>query len=482
MDKIRLLISNTTDETTAEALIEGFHSLREVQTEIDKSNFVNSDRKKTILSDSKNNIKKSLEHMNQTIDEKRVVELLIEMMKTKQIEVRVYPKEKLHAKAYIFKTKDTDLLKGLGIVGSSNLSISGISHNSELNLKTAHTPDVNQLLNWFDELWKDGLEFTEDFNIILANSWAGKMYSPRELFLKAVYLEYKEKLEETHEFDPVWEQTLPKLFPFQKNAVDQGLTMFELYGGVIIGDVVGLGKTYVGTALLKYLQLQGYRPLIVCPPSLTTMWEKFCEDYEVDAKILSRGQLSKQNFELYRDYRYKSRDLVLIDESHHFRNKDSRQYENLYQFMQAQDAKAILLTATPYSNRESDIQNQIMLFHQTPKTFIPPANETDLDIYFRQVKNHEASLVDLLINIMIRRTRRYVLKQSKHKDENGIECLQVGGENKYFPKREMETEKYKINKVYQGNYQAIVNFLAKPKPKSKPTDTKHLTLARYSPG
>ena len=420
--------------------------------------------------------------MNQTIDEKRVVELLIEMMKTKQIEVRVYPKEKLHAKAYIFKTKDTDLLKGLGIVGSSNLSISGISHNSELNLKTAHTPDVNQLLNWFDELWKDGLEFTEDFNIILANSWAGKMYSPRELSLKAVYLEYKEKLEETHEFDPVWEQTLPKLFPFQKNAVDQGLTMFELYGGVIIGDVVGLGKTYVGTALLKYLQLQGYRPLIVCPPSLTTMWEKFCEDYEVDAKILSRGQLSKQNFELYRDYRYKSRDLVLIDESHHFRNKDSRQYENLYQFMQAQDAKAILLTATPYSNRESDIQNQIMLFHQTPKTFIPPANETDLDIYFRQVKNHEASLVDLLINIMIRRTRRYVLKQSKHKDENGIECLQVGGENKYFPKREMETEKYKINKVYQGNYQAIVNFLAKPKPKSKPTDTKHLTLARYSPG
>ena len=86
---------NTTDETTAEALIEGFHSLREVQTEIDKSNFVNSDRKKTILSDSKNNIKKSLEHMNQTIDEKRVVELLIEMMKTKQIEVRVYPKGRI---------------------------------------------------------------------------------------------------------------------------------------------------------------------------------------------------------------------------------------------------------------------------------------------------------------------------------------------------------------------------------------------------
>ena len=478
VDKVRLLISNTTDKTTAEALIEGFHNIKEVCSKIDESNFVNSDRKTTVLSDSKENIKKSLEHMSQTVDEKTVVELLIEMMKTKQLEVRVYPKEKLHAKAYIFQPKDTDLLQGLGIVGSSNLSIAGISHNSELNLKTSHTPDVNKLLNWFDKLWKDGLEFTEDFNLILTNSWAGKIYSPRDLFLKATYLEYKEKLEETHKFDPIWETTFPKLFPFQKNAVDQGLTMFELYGGVIIGDVVGLGKTYVGTALLKYLQLQGYRPLIVCPPTLIPMWEKFCEDYEVDAKILSRGQLSKQNFELYQDYRYKSRDLVLIDESHHFRNNDSRQYENLYQFMQAQDAKAILLTATPYSNRELDIKNQIMLFHQTSKTFIPPANETDLDRYFIQIKNGKASLVDLLRNIMIRHTRRYVLNQWGKEDEEGRKYLQVGNENKYFPQRKMKTERYDINKVYQRKYQTIVDYLAKP----NSTNSKHLTLARYSLG
>ena len=78
--------------------------------------------------------------------------------------------------------------------------------------------------------------------------------------------------------------------------------MFELYGGLILGDVVGLGKTYIGTALLKYLQLQGYRPLIICPPHLSDMWEKFCVEYEVDAKILSRGKLSREDFELYQDY------------------------------------------------------------------------------------------------------------------------------------------------------------------------------------
>ncbi|MBT4325598.1 MAG: DEAD/DEAH box helicase family protein, partial [Candidatus Nitrosopelagicus sp.] len=292
------------------------------------------------------------------------------------------------------------------------------------------------------------------------------------MFLKATYLEYKDKLEGQHEIDPIWGSTFPKLFDFQKNAVDQGLTMFELYGGVIIGDVVGLGKTYVGTALLKYLQLQEYRPLIICPPQLVPMWQRFCTDYEVDVKILSRGKLSQDNFELYQDYLYKDRDLVLIDESHHFRNHLSRQYENLHQFMQARDAKAILLTATPYSNTAMDIKNQIMLFHQSSKTFIPPANETDLDRYFRQIKNGDANLVDLLRNIMIRRTRRYVLNQWGKEDENGRKYLQVGDEHKYFPKRKMETERYDINKVYKRKYEKIVGLI----------DKESLTFARYSVG
>lgn len=472
VDKIRLLISNTTDKTTAESLIEGFHSISQVNSEMGRQNHVNDDRRERIMIDSKNSIKKSLEYMSQTKDDKKIIQLLIEMMKTKQLEVRVYSKEKLHAKAYIFESKDSDFVKGLGIVGSSNLSLAGISHNSELNLKTYNAPDVNQLLKWFDKLWNDGLDFTDDFNILLTESWAGITYSPKDLFLKAAYLEYRDKLEEQHKIDPIWGTTFPKLFPFQKNAVDQCLTMIESYGGVIIGDVVGLGKTYVGTAILKYLQLQDYRPLIICPPPLEPMWEKFCVDYEVDAKILSRGKLSQDSFELYRDYRYKDRDLVLVDESHHFRNNDSRQYENLQQFTQARDAKVILLTATPFSNESKDIKNQIMLFHQSEKTQIPPANETDLDRYFIQVRKGDADLVDLLRHIMIRRTRRYVLKQWGDTDENGRSFLRVGDQNKYFPQRKMKTQRYDINMVYQNKYDIILGYLQRGQ----------LSFARYSIG
>ncbi len=479
VDRVRLLISNTTNKETAEALIEGFQSIKEVRIKVDEANFVNKDKRTTVISDSKDNTKRSLERMPQSVHDKTVVESLIEMMKTKKLEVRIYPKEKLHAKAYIFLPKDTDFTQGMGIVGSSNLSLAGIYHNSELNLKTYNTHDVNRLLEWFEELWKDGLEFTDDFNLMLENSWAGKIYSPQDLFLKAAYLEYRDRLEEQHKIDPIWKEKFPKLFRFQENAVDLGLAMFELYGGVIIGDVVGLGKTYVGIALLKYLQLQECRPLIICPPSLIPMWEKFCEDYEVDAKILSRGKLSQGNFELYQDYRYKNRDLVLIDESHHFRNNNSRQYENLHQFMQAQDAKAILLTATPYSNKATDIKNQITLFHQTAKTSIPPANETDLDKYFIQVKNDKANLVDLLRNIMIRRTRRYILNQWGKKDDNGRKYLKIGNESKYFPRREMKTNRYDINKAYQRKYRTIVDYLAKSNTEN---NARNLTLARYSLG
>lgn len=478
VDKVRLLISNSTDELTAEALIEGFHNIEKVITDVERKNFLNDERKIKIITDSKNNTKESLEYMSQTHAERTVVESLMMMMKSKQLEIRVYPKEKLHAKAYIFQSKDKDFAQGMGIVGSSNLSLAGISQNSELNLKTYNSPDVNQLLKWFDELWEDGIEFTKDFNIILEKSWAGRIYSPYELFLKAAYLEYGDKLDDQHKLDPIWDTTFPQLFPFQKIAVDQGRTMFELYGGVIIADVVGLGKTYVGIALLKHFQMQEYRSLIICPPQLIPMWEKACADYEVDVKILSRGKLSQDKYDLFRDYRYKDRDVVLIDESHHFRNNDSRQYENLYQFMQARDAKAILLTATPFSNSPLDIKNQIMLFHQSSKTFIPPANETDLNKYFNQVCKNKANLIDLLQNIMIRRTRRYILKQWGKKDENERKCIRVGDRNMYFPKRKMETISYDVNKVYQRKYKTIVNYLGK----DKTTGKYSITFARYSLG
>ena len=475
LKKLRLLISNTTNQQTAEALIAGFKTVRSIKKELDDQKYPNQTKKELLKKDANENVTKSLELMEQTSDDHNVVNQLIEMMKNKKIEVRIYSKEKLHAKAYLFENKEETKLatdqRGTGIVGSSNLSLAGIQHSSELNLRTSHQADYERLKEWFEELWKEGLEYTEEFDIILQNSWAGKTRTPYEIYLKGIYHEIKDRYEGDHEIDRIWGSAFPKLYPFQNTAVKQSLSMFELYGGVIIGDVVGLGKTFIGTALLKYLELQGYRPLIICPPNLMEMWEKFCSEYEVNAKILSRGKLSRDDFELFQDYKYRDRDLVLIDESHHFRNAVSRQYENLHTFMSARDAKGILLTATPFSNSAEDIKNQIMLFHSSSETTIPPA-EGNLDRYFRKVKNGEADLVDLLRNIMIRRTRRFILNQWGKKDSKG-KYLEIGKNEKlYFPNRKMETTSYDISKVYHKRYDAILEYISK----------EHLTFARYSPG
>ena len=134
--------------------------------------------------------------MEQTTEDEVVIRQLIEMMKTGMVEVRVYPKEKLHAKAYLFEgnadfKKFTDS-NGIGIVGSSNLSLAGMEHNSELNLRTVHSADYDHLVDWFEELWKDGIEYTEHFEIILGNSWAGKIRTPFEVYVKAMYHEVKD--------------------------------------------------------------------------------------------------------------------------------------------------------------------------------------------------------------------------------------------------------------------------------------------------
>lgn len=475
LKKLRLLISPTTDPQTAEALKLGLKTVRQVKKELSDQQFVNAKKLDKIKNSANENTIKSLELMEQSNDDQNVVTQLVQMMKDGKVEVRIYKKEKLHAKAYLFELKKSHQVpgvKGIGIVGSSNLSLAGLEHSSELNLLTAHLADYENLKEWFEKLWKDGLEYTEDFEEILGRSWAGKIRSPYEIYLKGIYHEIKDRFEGEHEIDRIWGSAFPKLYPFQDKAVKQALTMFDLYGGVIIGDVVGLGKTYVGIALLKYLELQGYRPLIICPPHLMEMWETFSSEYEVNTKILSRGILSRENFELYQEYKFKDRDLVLIDESHHFRNSNSRQYENLHTFMSANNAKGILLTATPFSNSAEDIKNQVMLFHSSPETTIPPA-EGNIDKYFGKVKRQEAELVDFLRNIMIRRTRRYVLSQWGKEDENGRKYLEIGKNEKlYFPRREMEITSYDINKVYQQRYNTILDHLTED----------HLTFARYSPG
>ena len=110
------------------------------------------------------------------------------------------------------------------------------------------------------------------------------------------------------------EATMPPLTSFQIVAVKQALQILKDYGGVFVADVVGTGKTYIGTALLKHLQmLHGDRPLIICPKSIVDTWKDFCREYGIQAEILSMGMISQGTVDLINDPEYRNLNTVLID-------------------------------------------------------------------------------------------------------------------------------------------------------------------------
>ena len=109
----------------------------------------------------------------------------------------------------------------------------------------------------------------------------------------------------------------------------------ERYRGVIVGDVVGLGKTFVAAGIAKLLQMTKVaEPLVICPPVLMDWWKNTFRKYQIKADFLSRGQLTDSNkIPLSENYEYQNHNLIIVDESHHFRHDESNQYQNLKKYL-----------------------------------------------------------------------------------------------------------------------------------------------------
>jgi len=152
-----------------------------------------------------------------------------------------------------------------------------------------------------------------------------------------------------------------KAYQYQLDAVKQALKIIEDYNGVIIADVVGLGKTIIACAVAKQL---GKRGIVICPPglvgdkNLNSGWKKYVEQFKLpDWEVRSSGDLENT-----RDFIKKVEDIevVIIDEAHRFRNQDTKDYDFLKNI--CREKIVILLTATPFNNRPGDILSLLSLF------------------------------------------------------------------------------------------------------------------------
>jgi superfamily II DNA or RNA helicase len=483
LQELRLLIGNTTNRETIEQISEGYRRLEPVQDAIEADAYPKRSEIKARVAATVTNVRESIELMEQTDQSQQLIATLTRLIAEKRLQVRVYNKGRLHAKAYIFDyTQMYDVAgrvlprnePGVAIVGSSNFSLSGISHNTELNIVVHGRENHERLTQWFEELWQEGDNFDQALMEELQRSWAVAESTPYDIYMKTLYTLVRDRLEETQRDTFLWNDDITaQLAEFQRVAVRQAIQTIMRYNGCFVSDVVGLGKSYIGAAIVKHFErVERARPLIICPKPLLSMWERYNEVYQLNAHVLAMSMLRDDEDGLnllMSDVRYKDRDFVLIDESHNFRNPDSQRYRVLQQYLE-QGRRCVLLTATPRTRDAWDIYHQLRLFHPGDVTNLP-IDPPNLRQYFTDVERGQRSLPALLANILIRRTRSHILRWYGYDATTGERLVpeqlelyrtnqrqayvEVGGRKQTFPNRELQTVEYSIEETYIGLYDRL---------------------------
>ena len=268
-----------------------------------------------------------------------------------------------HAKLYIFETKD-DVSEGgeypgAVITGSSNLSRAGLRDRHEINVvsrEKAHYKEAKQL---FDELWNtavtvaDQKSFPDFEREVINRIWVNKLPSPYLMFLRV--------LEEYFSFERKRTVKLPQEITdnryfnlkYQTDAIHQALDILEKHDGVIIADVVGLGKSIIASVIANNI---GLRTVIIAPPHLIDQWKEYKREFDFNADVYGSGSIEKALNDIADDHER----LIIVDEAHKYRNEGTRDYANLHKLCQGN--KVILLSATPFNNRPGDIFSLIKLF------------------------------------------------------------------------------------------------------------------------
>jgi HKD family nuclease/superfamily II DNA or RNA helicase len=377
LDKVRLLVGRT-DRATLEEVAAAVQQAEALTARLAGEATVRRSKKAEVAARSVDEVAKGVAGMSQTKDSECDVKALRDFIGSGHLEIRTYPKARLHAKAYLCWYPG-HAEPGAAIVGSSNFTLAGFTGNTELNVRVTGDAEMAELKRWFDELWDDSVDITDDIAVELDRSWALAETPPYHVYLKALYEIYKDQLL-TPEIEPR-PRGGPELADFQLDAVARGLRMIDLYGGCFIGDVVGLGKTYIGAELLRQLAYtERGKPLIICPAGLIPMWERISELFNLGAEVISMSNIAPppglafdEEDEAYYEEpirgrginleeEYPNRGPVLVDEAHNFRNNDTRRYRAISHYLASGEHKVVLLSATPQNLGPKDIYQQLRLF------------------------------------------------------------------------------------------------------------------------
>src|SRR6266404_2217575 len=384
---------------------------------------------------------------------------LAHQIRDKKVRVKLFLRHPLHAKLYLLFRPDP-VNPSVAFVGSSNLTFAGLAQQGELNVDVMDHDACEKLAKWFEDRWNDKwcLDISDELAQIIEESWAREdLIPPYHIYVKMAYHLSQEARAGLAEFK-IPRDFGNKLFEFQKAAVKIAAHHLNKRGGVLIGDVVGLGKTLMATAVARIFEEDhDLETLIICPKNLVKMWEDYREQYRMRARVLPITR-ARKTLEDLRRYR-----LVLIDESHNLRNREGKVYRALQEYIHKNESKCMLLSATPYNKTYLDLSNQLRLFVPEDKHLgIRPELELRRKGLDEFVAEHQCALDslaafeksdfaddwrELMRLYMVRRTRTFIQDNYAETDlSNGRKYLTFDdGTRSYFPIRVPKTVKFKID-------------------------------------
>lgn len=428
-------------------------------------------------------LKKDLEDLQLKEEFQKVADLLGKYMNetnTGKIQIKIYQKNFLHAKCYIF---GTDSENAVGIIGSSNFTKQGMFGNLELNQFEDNNATVNFLRKnltqhpshrtWFEELWNNSMDWAKTFKeeILALSKHGGICFSAYEMYIHALYRIYGQDLLDEKENkvdidDPT--SGKPQLLKFQIQNANSLIKKLERQGVAMLSDSVGLGKTYTAIKVIEYYKHNmNQRVVVIAPAGLLPQWRKAFDDFRV---IHIPEIYSLQDTERIKDVRENLQSipvgLFVFDESHNLRASGGQRFDVFIKWRQEnENAKTLMLTATPINNQLADLTNQIMLgsggdifklgkFYDRSRQKYFTLKErlellqTDMRkqiresgfINYQQIKEQ---LTPLLNRFIVRRTRQGIEKEYP-------EGLEINGKLQKFPKSYPDNLEYEVPNQFKS--------------------------------
>ena len=419
-----------------------------------------------------------------------IISIFYKLVKEKKnLQVRVYfgekKPQKLHGKAYLFfrniKSRNAEDRYRYGIIGSSNLSPSGLTENTELNIILREKRDMKYLEKWFDRLWEigsddfEGLEVSERITKAIEESKFKD--SIKNLFRYLPPKEFFKVLIKYLNADYLFEgYKKSKLLKFQYVDFIRILNNFNTknYRGTFLTSSVGLGKSYVAAQVAKYFLDNGKKVLIIAPAGLVKsedQWPRYLKDFNIFNQVclLSMGELQKDP-DKFKYGKYRGYGLIVVDEVHNFRNPDSYRTRNLKKIIDKNsNAKVLFLSATPINTNLDDLWKLIELFRRTGENKLFDKLTDDLKRITEILKNKEYDKLtsdekERLLKVQEETEKELFVKSTRETIKTSSDYIEelksfVGVDITKIPDPQVSEISYTLHTTYRDIVNGIVDFI-----------------------